>query len=233
MVYLGCTQLFGQKADQVSEVIKTREQQAVATHTVANVAHVLTGRNYHLSYQGAINSQFFRSKYPVTGSLVFEGIFFSEIDVQLDLYSQEVVVLMETRNNSQYVSLDNEKVSEFSFMDYKFVHLPADSVMEKGIYQQAFLGTHTSLYIKRKKTKKETLDSSKIIVQFVPNDKYYVKNEHGIFEITNKKSLLSAYQNKEWFKKMLKQKKLKFSKKRIEQSLIMAVGHYDANTALH
>lgn len=233
MVYLGCTQLFGQKADQVAEVIKAREQQALATHTGSNVAHVLTGRNYHLSYQGAINSQFFRSKYPVTGTLVFEGIVFPEIDVQLDLYSQEVVVLMETKNNSQYVSLDNEKVSEFTFMDYKFVHFPGDSVMTKDIYELAFAGANTSLYIKRQKTRKETLDSSKIIVQFIPNDKYFVTNEYGSFEITNRKSLLSAYYDQEWFKKMLKQKKLKFSKKRIEQSLIMAVGHYDTNTGLH
>ena len=196
LLYLGIAitwfPALSQSDHSVSAILDAREQLVRNNHEKLYVSHVLTGRKYDVKYIGSVNSQFFRDKYPSYGTLVYDGVFFDKIEIQLDIYQKKVVVLLESKNNEQFVTIDTEKVSELTFKDYKFVHIRHDSIMSKGLYQHAFQGQHTNTYIKRTKLKKDKIENSKMIIEFTPHDKYYITNDLGTFYITNKKSFLEA-----------------------------------------
>ncbi|MEQ6121180.1 hypothetical protein [Reichenbachiella sp. MALMAid0571] len=218
---------FSQTDNSVSAITEAREQLVRKNHEKSYVSHILTGKRYDLKYRGAVNSQFFRDIYPSYGTLVYDGVFFDHIEIQLDIYQEKVVVLLESKNNEQFVTIDNEKVSELTFNNYKFVHIRHDSIMSDGLYQHAFQGKHSDTFIKRTKLKKDKIENTKMIIEFVPLDKYYIKNDWGTFAITNKKSFLKAFQNSEAVVSIVKKNKTKFSKKKIENGLLKAVSLLD------
>ena len=227
LLYLGIAitwfPALSQSDNSISAILEAREQLVRKNHENLYISHVLTGKKYDMKYIGSINSQFFRDRYTSYGTLVYDGVYFDKIEIQLDIYQEKVVVLLESKNNEQFVTIDTEKVSELTFKDYKFVHIRHDSIMSDGLYQHAFQGQHTDTYIKRTKLKKDKIENSKMIVEFLPSDKYYIKNNRGTFAITNKKSFLEAFQNSEKAVTILKKNKVRFSKKKIEKGVLTAV----------
>ena len=212
-----------QSDNSISAILEAREELIRKNHEKLYVSHVLTGKKYDMKYIGSINSQFFRDRYPSYGTLLYDGVYFDQIEIQLDIYQEKVVVLLESKKNEQFVTIDSEKVSEFTFKNYKFVHIRNDSIMSDGFYQHAFQGQHINTYIKRKKLKKDKIENTKMIIEFLPHDKYYIKNDWGTFAITNKKSFLEAFQNSTAAASIVKKNKIKFSKKKIEKGVLTAI----------
>ena len=64
-------------------------------------------------------------------------------------------------------------------------------------------------------------------MEFVPVTRYFVKNPYGTFRVNSKKSFLKAYGNHKDLMEIIKKNKLKFSKKKIEDSLITALSMSD------
>lgn len=227
LLYLGIAitwlPALSQSDNSTSAILETREQLVRKNHEKLYVSHVLTGKKYDMKYIGSVNSQFFRDRYPSYGTLVYDGVYFDQIEIQLDIYQEKVVVLLESKKNEQFVTIDTEKVSEFTFKNYKFVHIRNDSIMSDGLYQHAFQGQHIDTYVKRKKLKKDKIENTKMIIEFLPHDKYYIKNDWGTFAITNKKSFLEAFQNLAVAASIVKKNKIKFSKKKIEKGVLTAI----------
>jgi hypothetical protein len=191
------------------------------------VSGVLSGKTYNLKYLYAVNSQFYNDSDPTIGSLVYDGVFFSSIEIQYDLFAQRVIVLFEANDSRRYIAIDSEKVSEFTIEGFQFTHVRRDSVMAEGIYELAYAGNKTTLFIKRIKDRREKTIEGKNVLVFSQDDKYYLKNQFGTFHITNKKSFYYAYQFSDEIKNLVKENKIKFSKKKLEQGLFKAVSILD------
>ena len=136
-------------------------------------------------------------------------------------------MLLETELIERYIMVTPDKVSRFSVYGREFVQLPGDSVMAKGIYELAYGGVHSNVYIKHTSIKKEIIEEGKINYEYEPIRKFYVTNEFGTFRITNKKKLLEAYQDSQQLSAILKKHKIKFSKKKIEQDLVRAISLFE------
>ncbi|MFY0652147.1 MAG: hypothetical protein JXQ96_08950 [Cyclobacteriaceae bacterium] len=227
--FLGCMicqgqsrQLYTSSSDKVEKVIN---------HYVnSDVSHSLSGRKYILRYVGAVNSQFFRGLHPDDGYLIYDGIKYPNIEIQYDIFAQKVVVLLETRDNSQYVTVDNHKVEEFSFNGFVFTNVKGDEVMDEGLYQFAFDGD-SDLFIKRTKTRKESFESNKQIISFTSKNAFFVRNDFGTFKVNGKKSLLAAYQDSDELLAVIKKNRIKFAKKNLEQGLYNAIQLFEESTA--
>lgn len=210
------------------DILDERKNQVRKHHYNSDVAKVITGKKYPLKYLSAINSQFFRTDEPEYSSLTYDGIKLDSVELQYDLFSQKIVVLLESKKTAEYVSIDTDKVSEFLLNDCLFVQVKQDSVMKEGMYQLAFDGQESSLFIKRKKRRLEKIDSGKMTIIFQSFDEYYVTNEYGSFKVSGKKDLLSAFNNSEQLKSLIKKRKIKFSKKVKENGIIAAVSLFDS-----
>ena len=219
---------YGQFNDTGQELLNKQEQRANAVYESSDVAKVITGKIYALKQTYAINSQFFNDKNPLKGTLVYDGIRFEDIDMQYDLSTQKIIVLLETKSNKKYVSVDTEKVSWFSIDGADFTRVSGDSVMTDGVYQLAYTGDFSRLYIKRIKNRVQKVTDN-ITVEFKPANFYYLVNSFGTFEISGRKSLIGAFKDKVDVKKVLKPYDFSFSTKRIEKSLLMAIPLLDAN----
>lgn len=220
--------LIGQPAfSQNDDIIAARIQSVQNNYTDANVGGILSGKSYSLKYRFAIDSQFYNDSYPSSGSLLYDGVFFSAIEIQYDLFIQKIIVLLETKSSSRYISLDTEKVAGFSINEFQFTHITKDSVMASGIYELVYSGTKSQVYIKRLKNKRDKTKDGKNVIVFEKENRYYLKNEFGTFQITNKKSLFYAYQYSERIKVLIKESKIKLSKKKLEQGLVTAISLID------
>ena len=219
---------YGQLSVTSQELLNEQEQRANALYEKSDVATIITGKVYALKQTYAINSQFFNDKNPLQGTLVYDGIRLEDIDMQYDLSTQKIVVLLETKNNKKYVSVDAEKVSWFSIDGADFTRVIGDSVLADGIYQLAHTGDFSKLYIKHVKNRVQKV-TDKVTVEFKPINHYYVVNSFGIFEIDGRKTLSAAFNDKIDVKKVLKPYDISFSTKRIEKSLLMAIPLLDAS----
>lgn len=223
-----CVDCYAQLGKENMSMIKARENQVYANHDDADVAKVLSGKKYSLRYLGAKNSQFFLTDQTEFSSLTYDEVKFDTLELQYDLFAQKIVVLLESKKTAEYVSIDNNKVSEFLLNDCLFVQVYKDSVMKEGIHQLAFNGQKSSVFIKRKKRRIEKVESGKLIILFHSFDNYYVKNEYGTFKVSGKKDLLYAFQNSAELKSFIKKKKIRFSKKVKEKGILKAVALFDS-----
>jgi hypothetical protein len=203
------------------DLLEVRKKGVYAHHADSYVANILTGRRF-VAYSSQFK-QFFQGKYTTLGTLIYDGVLFEDIDIQYNVFTQEVVVLLETELIERYIMVTPDKVSRFSVYGHEFVQLPGDSVMAKGIYELAYGGVNSNVYIKHSSIKKEMIDEGKINYEYEPIRKFYVTNEFGAFRITSKKKLLEAYQDSQKLAAILKKHKIKFSKKKIEQDLVRAI----------
>ena len=219
---------YGQPSDAGQELLDRQEQQVEAVYEAADVAKVITGKIYALKQTYAINSQFYNDKNPLKGTLVYDGVRFEDIELQYDLSNQKIIVLLATKNNKKYVSIDTDKVSWFSIDGADFTRVSGDSLMSGGIYQLAYTGDFSRLYVKRIKNRVQKV-TDKITIEFKPANFYYVVNSFGTFEISGRKSLSEAFNDKVDVKKVLKPYDIGFSTKHIEKSLLMAIPLLDAN----
>ncbi|MDN5211013.1 hypothetical protein QQ020_03100 [Fulvivirgaceae bacterium BMA12] len=218
---------FGQSGIATADLLEARKEQVHQNHKDAFVAHILTGRYYSLKYEGAKNSQFFRSKNLVKGTMVYDGVVFNDVEIQYDLYIQKIVAMLDTKNYIRHVTIDGERVSEFSIVGCDFRRIKDDTVMQEGFYQVAFEGDNAHLFIKRNMEKKESIENNRIRQEFLPVDRYYIKNAFGTFPVQKKKSVLEAYNHAKEVMATIKKNKLKFSKKKREKSLIELVSLLD------
>lgn len=228
LLYIGYLPIYGQISETEKTVLDARKRNVSQSNDNSYTAHILTGKEYDPYYQWAVNSPFFRATDVSPGTLIYEGVTFNGIEIQYDLFLEKVVVFLESERHSSYATLDEEKISSFSFEGYDFVHVFEDQVMPDDIYQLGFAGKNSSLFIKRKKTRFERMKEGKIIVDFTPADLYYIKNKSGTFQVTSKKDLLLAYNNSSALINLIKEKKARFSKKRIEQNLIAILPFIDS-----
>lgn len=211
-----------------SSIKAIRRQNVEEIYKQTNVTHVLTGRDYQLKYLYAVNSQFFNDQYPSKGSLVYDGILFPDITIQYDLYAQKVVVLLESNTRDKYISINNSGISKFSIGNSCFVNLPGDSIITKGIYQESFAGHLSTLYVKRIKIKRETIENKRRITwKFSSEDRYFIRNRFGTFEISNKKEFINAFHGSEQLIEILKKYKIRTTRRKLENGIMEALQYMD------
>ena len=86
-----------------------------------------------------------------TGTIWYDGIVFENVPVLYNIVSEEVIT--PHFNKVQWISLRNDKVAAFSFGNYHFVKIIADSTspdIATGFYQQLYAGKTKALKKKSK-----------------------------------------------------------------------------------
>lgn len=230
LLYIICVSVSCSLSSQSSDVLEARKQGVYSHHEDSYVANILTGRAFS-DYRNQFK-QFFLGKYTTRGSLEFDGVRFEDVELQYNLHEQNIVVLLETEQIERYITLTLDKITAFSVYGHEFTLVQHDSVMDDGIYELAFAGKNSSLFIERTMRESKEIEDKKINFEYTPVNKFYVKNNFGTFTISRKKDLLEAYHHDQQLATILKKHKVRFSKKKIEQGLITAMSQFETGADL-
>ncbi|MCG8310126.1 MAG: hypothetical protein MI975_22200 [Cytophagales bacterium] len=225
------TTSFSQSWEANHHILEKRQNSILGSYSNSNVAQIISGKRYDLIYRNNVNERFFRNLSPMQGAIEYDGVSIDHIEIQYDLVNQQIVVLLESEDNEEYVIVDIGMVSSLSIGDYRFINVNSDAIMEDGLYQLAYCGQKSNLFIKRQKHRKIYFSGKEAKVKFVPESHFYIKNEYGTFRIASKKDLLVAYKNSEKIRDILKTKKTNFNKKKIENDLVLAIDSYEESNS--
>ena len=200
---------------------------AVYTKAIGVNAHLYNGSEY-IDYDHRITGNpFFGDLYFTSGSIVFDGILYTDVKMFYDILNDDVVI---KNYNDTALLLAKNKISSFTFAGHYFIRVSADSSdaeIKSGFYEVLYDG-RTKLFAKRKKEITEKIALQYSESSFTEHNDYYILKNDIFYPANDKGSALNVMKNKKSeLTKFIHQNKLKF-KKTLEFSLIKTVAYYDS-----
>lgn len=124
----------------------------------------------------------------VLGSVTYDGQFYDQVYLQLDIEKDQLVI--ENFNFGTQVQLVKNRVAAFTLGDRRFVQL-SDSSVPGGFYEILYPG-NTRVVAKRIKQMQERVSTNEITREFEEKNKYYLWFEGKYVGVRNKKSALKV-----------------------------------------
>ncbi len=162
----------------------------------------------------AEGNPFFLTDKMQRGTIVYDKIVYKDVDL---LYDELMDVLI-MQDESHRIQLSNDRISGFTILNYRFIHLVNDSLNnsapQTGFYNILYDGNLCVL--------KKEIKTIREIVTFSVEEKtrvidlkseYYFRKNNEYFKIKNQKGLLDFFQQqKSVIKHFIKTNKLNFKK---------------------
>lgn len=186
--------------------------------------------DYARRYFTQSGHQYFLSTEKQIGSIYYNDHLFSNIQLQYDAVLEHIIITHPT--SPLTLRLVNEYVNYFTIGNHYFTRIIADSISKKtittGYYELCIEGSAT-LLAKRAKHLREEFQYSRVNAEFNDENKFYIKKDTTYYRITSKSTLLRSLpdRNKE-IQKYLREHKLKFRSKYINESLIEIIRYYNS-----
>lgn len=185
------------EADSLSYVNAKQHAISLYHQFMAPETGLLNGSQY-ISYAQTIQEgiPFFESAEFNKGYVLYSGVLYENIPLQYDLIKGELITIVPSSNYN--IRLINEKITDFSLLNHRFVRLVKDSsdkVIKTGFYEVLYKG-HTAAYKKQTKNIGEDLSSGKLRTFIVESKSFYLKKGNSYFTITNKGSLLAVLKDR-------------------------------------
>ena len=206
---------------QVKESIK------LYNHFSGAESRIYNGRAYLPLQFKSDGIPFFQSEYLESGWVSYEGRVYDSINMQYDIYRNQLVILNDT---DDMLFLQNELVDSFHFLNYTFFRLPKklqEKFKDVDFYQMLYSGKVKVLAI-RKKDFRQTIVDMVIVRSFFTQDQYYIYKDGRYNAVSNKEDVLNVLKAKRNnIMSHLRRQKIKFRKKNFENALIASASIYD------
>lgn len=173
--------------------------------------------------------QFFEVNELAKGSIVYDGMLYEDVPMQIDLISDHVII--NSFEGAYRIQLINEKISSFILLNHRFIQIVKDStesdIISTGFYDQLYSG-NISVFKKEKKKVDENVSITTGITRTVLQENYYyIERNAKYFYVKNKGSLLNVFADrKKDVKQFIRKNKLNF-KKDPDNTLIQVAQHFD------
>lgn len=183
----------------------------------------------HQGYSFKIKGHaYFIQKELTTGTIVYDGLAFTNVQMGFDLLKEQVIV--QHNNSFTKVGLVSEKVKEFTLQNHHFLRLIADSLSGSpiitGFYDEAYKGRLTVL-IRRTKWIEETV-KDELEREFISLDLFFIQKGGTYYPIRNYKGLLAVLKDRsKEVKQYLRKNRIKY-RKGAENAIVKAVVYYDS-----
>lgn len=165
-------------------------------------SYLFNGKTYSNNYRVRTNkSQFLieNSNYSI-GKITTQGITFKDLELQYDLFSQELIIKPDSKTSLYGIVIDSTKLERFEIDNMVFYNL-RNLEAPNGYYELALDKPNFKLYIKHKKTKRRLLDKKTVYYEFNPKYEYFLYNNQNFISINSKKECLAVLTN---YKKEIK-----------------------------
>ncbi|WP_210514301.1 hypothetical protein [Hymenobacter terricola] len=222
------SQLAAPEADVSVAVVAAQQQYGRSFNGLPQLFNGPEYADYAKNYRERNGFQFFMWPEKQLGSVDYNGYTFPGVRLAYDVVLDQVV--LSPANSPLALRLINERVRAFSIADHRFVRLVADrstsNVIGTGFYE-LLLDSTVQVVAKRAKRLQEHIVQQYIAVEFVPNDRLFIKKEGRYYPVASKSSALHllADRSKE-MQKYLQERKLKFNKAKREASIVQLATYY-------
>lgn len=189
--------------------------------------NILNGKS-HISYPASIEGYAYIFADWKEGSVVYEGIQYSSVQLKYDLYRDELVLL---HPNGLPLVLFTPRVSSFVIQDREYVSLNPGSVtaIEAGYFEVLQKG-NIELFAKRIKTLDEKVHTSGVDKSFVFKTEYFARKNGVLHRIKKESHLLDLVPDKKQAaKNMLRESGLSFNTDP-EAALLMIAKSYNQSS---
>jgi hypothetical protein len=200
---------------------------SVYKKTMGENIHLFNGSEY-VDYDHRISGNpFFGSLYFADGSIVYDDITYTDIQMIYDMLNDDVII---KNYNGAPLLLTKEKISSFNLGGHYFVTIITDSTvtgMKTGFYDVLYDGA-TKLLVKRKKEITEKIEMQSLESSFTQRDQYYIMKDTVYHPVHDKNAALKAMKDrKSELTKFIHQDKIKF-RKDFETALLKTVAYYNS-----
>jgi hypothetical protein len=158
------------------------------------------------------------------GSLVFNGITYTDIAMQYDIEADELIVRNYEDNNS--IKLPKSKISAFTIYGQVYKRLPTSIAnSDSSFYHLIYATNVTHAFIKRVKTLERPRDLNETLPQYEQQNIIYFIAKNKLYKIRKPKDIENALiEKKEQIKKYLKEKQID---NLTDETIISTLTYYD------
>jgi len=167
----------------------------------------------------------------VKGALSYDGIFYPDVAMRIDLFKEELITF--SPNNFYSIIVENNKVDSLFLHDKKIIYFdPAkqNESLAPGYYIQLYDGPICSLLKKEKCLMLEKYVDMTIEREFKNDIKYYIKKDGTYYTVKSKGSVLNVLKShKKELKQFIKHQKLNF-KESTDEAIVAVLQQYEKMT---
>lgn len=171
---------------------------------------------------------FFDSDSLVKGDITYAGRVYHSIPLQYDIARNQLVIL--NFDGLSKIVLHNNAVDSFHFLNYTFTQLKegVKPIPDNTFFYELLFNGHIRVLARRKKLFEDTFKDDDIVRVFHSQDIFYIYKEDRYYAANNKKDVFSILKDKKHeIKNVMRQQKIKFTKKNFEAGLTTAARIYD------
>lgn len=224
-----CVQAIAQPK-QDTAFVRLAQRNAVELHrkTLGSQSPIYNGSRYAAPKQTFEQHPYFSSEDWLTGTVHYDGEFFSDVALMYDLLSDAVIT--EHLPSGHAIQLVPGKLKKFSIAGHTFEKIINDSsssgLPRTGFYDVLYAG-NTKVVASRQKFLREKIEVRVITVTYEERNRYFILRDGIFFPVRSKGSVLKVLENRrQELKRFLKRERIIFSDNR-ELALKRLAEHYD------
>lgn len=225
------TDTFGQTVRSDSSFLALAQNQTVRFYKSSLTENMLLyNGNEHIPHDRRIKIHpYFATDSLQLGSLSYSGIDHQNVMMQYDIVRDELAIRL---SESVFrIRPHSERISSFSFHNYQFIRLVADSSagVSTGFYQVLHNGP-VKFLAKRKKTVQDDLSQRVYQGNYLIKDRYFIFKDGAYHEVKSKRSVFALFPDQSTaLRKYLRSTKIKFNQQR-EEAITAIVQQYEKLT---
>ena len=152
-------------------------------------ARLYNGSRYKPPLHTIEQHPYFHSEDWITGNVFYDGEYFRNVPLMLDLYSHQLIT--EHLSSGHAIQLVMEKLQHFTIGDHYFEKIESEAIglPEKGVYEILYPG-ETKLIALRKKFMREKIESAGIDRTYDERNRLYMLRDGLFFPVKTKGSVL-------------------------------------------
>ena len=194
-----------------------------------HLQQISQGEQYNYFYPTVEGHQYWDKPVYTTGSIDFEGVLYQDIPLNYDTYNQLVMTSMVQNGLVVNIILDKSRIDSFEIEGTRFVNThDSIGVLVPGIYRLCFenMDRELQLYSHVRKITVGNNKPGEQLKKFVSSDDLFLKIADNVYEIENKKDVKKAFLGNPSMARFIQTRKLKFSRKNLEEELISLLKNY-------
>ncbi|KAA5542884.1 hypothetical protein [Adhaeribacter rhizoryzae] len=225
-----CGQTLAQTADSAA-LKPLLYARSLYEEAIGDESHLYNGPQY-INYDKyyLTGHQFFRTDDPSSSGILYDGVWYTQVPMLYDIVLDKIV--LEHPTSEFMLSLVNEKVKYFNFLDHTFIRLEKDSLaaLKTGFYDLLHDG-QIQFLAKRTKNIQEQPTPYGMEGRFEQQTKYYIRKENTYYQVKDKRSVLNVLADKKKeLQRHAREQKLQFRKDR-EKAILELTQFYDRPAA--
>lgn len=154
-------------------------------------SYLFNGKTYSNNYRVlSKKNQFLNENISYSkGNITTQQITFKNLELQYDLFSQELIIKPDSETSLFGIIVDTTKLDRFELDNMVFINIKNQKEFN-GFYELASDKSNFKLFIKHKKTKRKLLDKKTIHYEFDNKYEYVLHDNQNFRTINSKKECL-------------------------------------------